>query len=266
MLENTTKSAELDTETGVPLYQQILVILRNQITSGDLVPGDKVMGEAELCDAFNVSRITAQRALNELANQGFVQRKQGQGTRVAPNAAASAAEPMQATLAGLFENVGHIGRTTTVRVLKSGYVPAPKNVAMRLDLAKGEPVLHALRVRDLSGQPMSLLNTWVPAHIGALIEGQDMSATPLLILLEEVGVEVASATQNLSATVADATTASALGISAGAPLIDVRRVVFDASGRSVEFIKILYLPELYSFQMSMRRVERNTGKAWQNSG
>ena len=112
---------------------------------------------------------------------------------------------------------------------------------------------------------MSLLNTWVPSHIGALIEGQDMSATPLLILLEEVGVQVASATQNLSATVADATTAGAVGVTAGAPLIDVRRVVFDTSGKPVEFIKILYRPELYTFQMSMRRVERESGKAWQNA-
>ena len=92
-----------------------------------------------------------------------------------------------------------------------------------------------------------------------------MSATPLLILLEEVGVQVASATQNLSATVADAITAGAVGVTAGAPLIDVRRVVFDTSGKPVEFIKILYRPELYSFEMSMRRVERESGKAWQNA-
>lgn len=260
-----TTSVKLNTQTGVPLYQQILVILRNQITSGDLVAGDKIMGETELCEAFNVSRITAQRALNELASQGFVERKQGQGTSVASNAVRAVAEPMRATLDGLFENVGHIGRTTTVRVLKSGYVPAPKNIAARLDVTKGDPVLHAVRVRDLSGQPMSLLNTWVPSHIGALIEGQDMSATPLLILLEEVGVQVASATQNLSATVADAITAGAVGVAAGAPLIDVRRVVFDTSGKPVEFIKILYRPELYSFEMSMRRVERESGKAWQNA-
>lgn len=266
MSEIKTVSAELDPKTGVPLYQQILVILRNQIRSGDLAPGDKVMGEADLCETFNVSRITARRALNELADSGLVNRKRGHGTRVAPDAIASDPEPMKATLDGLLENVGHIGRTTTVQVLGAGYRPADKKVATILQVQKGDPVLHALRVRSLAGQPMSLLKTWVPAAVGDKIEGLDMSSTPLLILLERAGIPVASATQTISATLADAMTASALGIPAGSPMIDVRRTVFDTSDRPVEYIKILYRPEMYSFQMSMQRVNKDAGKTWQNTG
>jgi len=251
----------LDPDTGVPLYQQILVILRTQITSGDLAPGDPVMGEAALCAAFNVSRITARRALNELANSGLVLRERGRGTTVAPQLPPN---PMRATLDGLLENVGHIGRTTTARVLQFGYVPAGAEVAEKLGLEQGARVLHALRVRDMGPQPMSLLHTWVPDDVGALIETEDMSATPLLLLLEAAGVPVASATQTISATLADAAAASVLGVPAGAPLIDVRRVVYDTADRPVEFIKILYRPEMYQFQMSMRRIAGEDGKTWQS--
>lgn len=249
----------LETSTGVPLYQQILVLLRNQIQSGDLVPGARVMGEAEVCATFNVSRITARRALNELARQGLVERSRGRGTIVAPR---RTPDPMRATFDGLMENIGHIGRTTSVRVLQTGMEPATQEVAAQLRLEPRTPVLHALRVRAIGDQGMSYLATWVPQDIAALIAGQDMSATPLLLLLEEAGVPVASATQTITATLADAAASVALGVPAGSPLIDVRRTICDLEDRPVEFIKILYRPELYQFHMSMRRVTGKDGRTW----
>lgn len=220
------------------------------------------MSEAEICASFAVSRITARRALDELAQGGLVVRERGRGTRVS---ARPQPDPMRATFDGLLENVGHIGRTTSVRILDSGYRAASAEVAEKLSLAPGAEVLHATRVRSLGEQAMSRLQTWVPADIGAIIETQDLSSTPLLLVLEQAGVPVASATQTVSATVADAAAASALSVPAGAPLIDVRRVVRDRSDRAVEFIKILYRPDLYQFQMSMSRVSGRDGNRWQSS-
>lgn len=259
MTQQTPPPPGLDTTTGVPLYQQIFVLLRTQIQSGDLAPGQHVMGEAEVCGAFGVSRITARRALNELALAGLVERTRGRGTMVT---ARRAPDPMRATFDGLMENVGHIGRTTSVRVLHRGLVPASVEVAAKLHLPAGAPVQHALRVREIGGQSLSYLATWVPQDIALLIEGQDMSATPLLLLLEAAGVPVAGATQTITATLADAVAAAALGVPAGSPLIDVRRTVTDSADRPVEFIKILYRPELYQFQMSMRRVTGKNGRKW----
>jgi len=258
-MQESSPPTNLETATGVPLYQQIFVLLRNQIESGDLPPGAAVMGEVELCRTFNVSRITARRALNELASQGLVERARGRGTRVAPR---SVPDPMRATFDGLLENVGHIGRTTSVRVLHTGMEPATREIAETLQIAPGTPVLHALRVRQMGEQRMSYLATWVPPDIASLIEGQDMSATPLLLLLEEAGVPVASATQTITAALADATVAAALGVLAGTPLIDVRRTVYDAQDRPVEVINILYRPELYQFRMAMRRVSVKDGRTW----
>lgn len=258
-MQDLPSTTSLETATGVPLYQQLFVLLRNQIESGDLAPGAPVMGEVELCRTFNVSRITARRALNELANQGFVERARGRGTRVAPR---RTPDPMHATFDGLMENVGHIGRITSVRVLHTGMEPAKRDIARLLRLAPGTPVLHSLRVRMLGEHNMSYLATWVPPDIATLIEGQDMSATPLLLLLEAAGVPVASATQTITATLADAAAAAALGVPAGAPLISVRRIVHDVEDRPVEVIKILYRPELYQFRMAMRRVTGKDGRTW----
>lgn len=259
LMTSNDKNLSLQSTTGVPLYHQIQVLLRSQIESGDLPPGSHVMGEAALCDRFGVSRITARRALNELAKEGLVERVRGKGTIVAEGAQP---DPLKTTFDGLIENVGHIGRTTTVRVLRSGMEPASNEVAEALQLAPGDPVMHALRVRDLGGVAMSYLETWIPERLATRIVGQDMSATPLLLLLEAAGVPVASASQTITAGLADAPVAMALGIPAGAPLIDVRRTVADDSDVPVEYIKILYRPEMYQFQMSMRRVGSDTHRSW----
>ncbi len=103
---------------------------------------------------------------------------------------------------------------------------------------------------------MSFLVTYVPADIGRSFGRADLNTTPLLQLLEKAGVDVASARQTISATIADAEVANALESPAGAPLIEVRRVVRDRNERPVEYIRVLYRPDLYRFEMSMRR---NTG-------
>ena len=73
----------LNSGTGVPLYRQLENILVGQIHNGSLVPGDSVPGEHELAQRFDVSSITARRALTELAIGGLVTRERGRGTKVA---------------------------------------------------------------------------------------------------------------------------------------------------------------------------------------
>lgn len=252
----------LDTASGLPLYRQIVVILTNRMNAGTLRPGDPVPGEAAVSAEFGVSRITARRALNELAAMGRVVRERGRGTRVLPFERPPAA--MTASLDGLLENVGHMGRTTTVKVLDFSYLPATAEVAEVLELQEGSTVQRAVRVRALGGVPMSYLVTVVPEDIGHRIEGKDLSQIPLLLLLEEAGVPVDAATQTISATIADAEVARALSVTAGSPLIEVNRLVRDTAGRPVEMIRVLYRPEMYRFEISMRRVTAEAGRTWQS--
>ena len=252
----------LDTSNGVPLYRQIVVILSNRINAGVLRPGDVISGETAVCSEFGVSRITAQRALNELAAMGRVKRERGKGTHVLPFE--RTVSPMVASIDGLLENVGHMGRATTVQVLECRYLSATPEVAEMLELQEGSRVQRAVRVRSLSGMAMSYLVTVVPEDIGRQIEGKDLSRTPLLLLIEEAGIPVAAATQTISATVADAEVARALLVPAGSPLIEVNRLVRDETDRPIEMIRVLYRPELYRFEVSMRRVTDNEGRTWES--
>ena len=216
-------------------------------------------GEQELAAEFNVSRITAKRALNELASAGLVVRERGRGTRVTHRPKAPA---VTSSIEGWLENISLMGIATQARVLDFGYVAASEDIAHALELDPGTDVQHAVRVRSLDGEPMSYLVTYVPADIGRQYDRDDLDTKPLLLLLELAGVKVASARQSISATLADSEVSSALSVHAGTPLIEVRRVVRDSAGRPVEYIRVLYRPDVYHFEMSMNRVREREGMRW----
>jgi GntR family transcriptional regulator len=254
-----SSALRVDSHTRVPLYHQIFVILRHRIYGGAIKRGDLVPGEQDLCAEFGVSRITAKRALNELADAGLVVRERGRGTRVVTRPPAPS---VTTSLEGWLENVSLMGLSTEARVLDFGYVPANEDIAAALEVEPGTEVQRAERVRILDGEPMSFLVTYVPADIGRAFDRQDLDTHPLLHLLERAGVDVASARQTISATLAEPYVAGALNIPAATALIDVRRIVRDAADRPVEYIRVVYRPDLYRYEMSMRRVEGKEGMRW----
>src|SRR3984957_967527 len=70
------------TGAGVPLHRQLFLVLHDEILRGAMAPGDTLPTEQALCDQFGVSRITVRRALADLAEQGYIERRQGVGSFV----------------------------------------------------------------------------------------------------------------------------------------------------------------------------------------
>ncbi|MBO0346336.1 GntR family transcriptional regulator [Roseibium sp. CAU 1637] len=253
------QSARLTSSGPVPLYHQIFLILRNRIYGGDLSEGHLVPSELDLSTEFGVSRITAKRALNELADAGLVIRERGRGTRVLKRPPSPA---VTSSIEGWLENVSLMGLATEASVLDFSYVPASDDIAHALEVNPGDEVQRAVRVRRLNGEPMSYLITYVPADIGRQYDHDELNRIPLLRLLERAGVAVDAAQQTITATLADGEIAAALETHPGNPLIEVRRVVRDRSERPVEYIRALYRPDLYHFELSMRRVTEDGDARW----
>jgi GntR family transcriptional regulator len=254
----------LDTSSKVPLYYQLVVLLRNHIYSGELRACARVPGEQELCAMFNVSRITAKRALNELAASGLVKRERGRGTHVVSQPQGPV---VNASIDGWLENVSLMGVKTVAQVLEFDYVTVDEDVRKMLRVERGTEIQRSVRVRYLNKDPMSYLVTFVPADIGRKFAVEDLNKYSLLQLLERAGVEVESVRQSISATVADSTIAPVLKIPEGSPLIEVRRVVLDVTARPVEYIHVVYRPDLYQVEMTMESVHDKSPRNWtsQNS-
>ncbi|MEK9971325.1 MAG: GntR family transcriptional regulator, partial [Ferrovibrio sp.] len=176
----------VDARIPTPLYHQIFLILRGQIVEGRLGPGAQVPGEEELARQFNVSRITARRALAELAAEGLVTRGRGRGTHV--TARDREPPPVHGGVEGLIENLMAMGLKTQVQLLDFSYEPAAPDVAAALRVTPGEEVQRSVRVRSLADGPFSYLTTYVPADIGRKFGRKELAREPLLGLLERSGV------------------------------------------------------------------------------
>lgn len=241
-------------KSPVPLYYRLYAILRERIASGVNPVGSVLPTEAEITETFNVSRITAKRALDELAAEGLVERTRGRGTTVTGRASALiTARPIMASIDGLLENLTAIGRETSIDVIEYGYLPPPDFVRGQLELRPGALVQHAVRVRSLDGEPLSQSTTFVPEHIGRAYNAKDMATTPLIDLLERTGIVVGSAEQSLSAAAADTLTAPRLKVGVGTPLLLMKRCVKDVGGKPVQYIEILYRPDRFEYRMSLTR-------------
>ena len=249
----------LDPSSPMPLYQQMVVQLQNRIASGEFAPRTFMPGEFDLSRSYGVSRITARRALDELAVVGLVKRERGRGTSVLDRAGSNV---MRTSIDGWLENIRLMQSTTDVRLLEFDYLKARPEVACALELPEGTEVQRSVRVRSFEGSPMSYLVCFLPGEIGRSFEADDLNSKAMMKLLEYAGHRVVAARQTISAALATPDTAEALGVYAGAPLLEVRRIALCSDERVVQYIRALYRPELYHIEIAMTRKVVPGGSLW----
>lgn len=249
--------AQVDPALPTPLYHQIYLVLRERIRRGELTAGSTLPGEQEIARAFNVSRITVKRALNELAGERLVTRHRGRGTIVAGDAVIPV---VRGSFHNLIESLRKMGLETELELLEVRTVRADDDVAARLALRPGAAVQRAVRLRKLKKEPFSHLVTYVPARIAARYTRAELASTPLLTLLERTGAVVTEAEQWISATGAEPPIAQALGVDTGSPLLKIERIMRDGKGAPVQFICAHYRPDRFQYHFKSRR--RGSGSRW----
>jgi len=216
--------------------------------------------EHELANLFGVSRITAKRALNEVAAEGLCIRRRGLGSRVTYNPAGGG--PLKSDTQGLLDIFSDLYLRTEGRVLEFSYAPAGKRIAEVLEIDESAEVQRSTRTRRLDGTPLSYLTTYVPADLGRHYDRGHLVHQAAVTMLEKTGVEVANAEQSITATLAEAIAAEALEIKQGAPLLRISRIVRDRDNRVVEYIVGLYRPDQFQYSMSLLRVDDGIRQFW----
>lgn len=250
----------------LPKYHQIYLVLREQLQEGHFAAG--LPGELALMRQFSVARVTVRRALELLQGEGLISREPGRGTRplIAPDTGQGgqdgSAHSNRAQLTGLLENLVSMGLRTSVKVLDVETVTASRAVAGALQIAVGDAVQKAVRVRSTREGPLSHITTYVPADIGRQFGRRELARKPILVLLEESGVKVGRAHQTISAKLADAVVARHLDVAVGSALLAVRRLIYDDQERPVQWLHGLYRPDRYEYEMQLSRVGSIDAKVW----
>lgn len=232
----------------MPLYHQIFLQLREEITSGERSFGSRLPTEHDLSLQFGVSRITARRALDELADNDFVERRRRIGTIVRYR---PPAKPFRGNIEQAVESLLTFGRRTQVHLLELTTISARAPIDEAMGMKEGTPLFRIERVRWLDQSPVGHFVTYIPTGLGVSIDEKTVITTPMLDLIAQAGIRIDGATQTISATLADAALAAALEVEIASPLLRVSRTVLTKGGRPVQHTLAHFRPDKYQIRLDL---------------
>jgi GntR family transcriptional regulator len=232
--------------TFSPLYQQIKALITQSLQSGEWKPGELIPSEVELAGRYKVSQGTVRKAIDELAAEHLVVRRQGKGTFVASHNEARAHFRFLKLMPD--EGVPHHPDHQYIEVKR---IRAAAEVARLLDLKSGDAVVYIKRLMSFDGAPTILEELWLPGQLfkGLTAERLAEYKGPMYGLFEsEFGTRMIRATEKIRAVAADAGAAEFLKVAEGTPLLCADRVSYTYGDKAVELRRGLYLTASHHYQ------------------
>jgi GntR family transcriptional regulator len=224
----------------VPRYFEIEQSLRERTAA--LQPHSPLPSEAQLCDEFGVSRMTARAAVQRLVQDGLVYRVPGRGTFVA----ASRANRSAGHILSFSDEMRRMGRVPSSRVIERRERRATDEEERRL--GAGEVVV-VRRVRLADGKPLALERAVFRADRVADVLDADLERESLFRTLVSAGLVPTSGSAALAAEAATAEDARLLRVRKGAPLLVERRLIHDQDGRPLEWTESRYVGSRYAIDV-----------------
>lgn len=215
---------------AAPLYLQIRETLLTRMADGTFRPGQPLPSEFALAKELAVSQGTVRKALDTLAAENLVLRRQGLGTFVPEQTTERALYQFFRLTGPKGESLIPVPISEEVRRLA-----APARIATRLGIAKGHEAIRIRRVRGLGARPATFEDIWVDPDILPVPCGGPHLPNALYTHYQRAhGVSIARAEDFIGAVAAPRAVATAMGMPEGTPLLLVRRDAFDLTGRLVE--------------------------------
>jgi GntR family transcriptional regulator len=253
----------VDRANPTPLYEQIKLILREQITGGELSPGVQLPTENELCRQYNVSRITIVKALTDLQHEGLIRRIQGKGSIVNPPPIKSAMN----TIMGFTENMR-----------RNGLVP--RSIVSYMDTVDGDLELlqtfqlpmnyygrftrfkREMYVNDI---PAVLFTITVREEIGAKLREYPLDNTSFYKLYQEIlGRRVIRNDTTLTPILATPEIIEFMNVKPGTPHFLFRGISFVEGDMPVELSVGIHHGDLFRFESTIYHVREEVANKGMN--
>ena len=210
MEQNPILNAKLSMDSDIPLYAQLVGIIKRNISTGALAVGDLLPSEAELCRWMNISRNTVRQAIGELEDEGLVVRKRGRGTFVADPAT----------------NRRGVRYSFTTEVSSLGKVPSSTLIDF-----------DVIVPNQAVGEPLILETSYYPQYIYPHLTRDMLQTHSFYSLLYHVGIVPFAADESYEAVVLDAEKAKLLGVNAGNCAFYHQRLTRTEDGRIYEYTR-----------------------------
>jgi GntR family transcriptional regulator len=239
-------TANAPSPTFSPLYQQIKGLITQSLESGEWKPGEIIPSEVELASRYKVSQGTVRKAIDELAAENLLVRRQGKGTFVATHNEDRAQFRFLRLLADDGAEHPHVSKLLECRRLR-----APAEIARQLELKPADSVVQIKRLLQFDGVTTVFDEIWLPGAVfrGLSFERLSEYKGPMYAMFEaEFGTRMIRASEKIRAVAADPAVAALLGVPDGFPLLSVDRVSYTYGDRPVEVRRGWYVTTGYYYQ------------------
>ena len=232
-----------------PLYQQIKSLILQSLQAGEWKPGEAIPSEMDLAARFRVSQGTVRKAIDELAAENLVVRRQGKGTFVATHSE----QHVQYRFLKLIPDSGDVGTEGPAQrtILECKRVRAAADVARALGLRSGDAVVQLRRVLSFGGVPTILEDVWLPGNAFKGLSAEQVAGYqgPTYALYEvEFGVRMVRAEEKIRAVGADAQQAALLKVQQHTPVLSVERVAYTYNDVPMELRRGLYRTDTHHYR------------------
>lgn len=232
-----------------PLYQQIKGLILKSLQGGEWKPGEAIPSEMDLAARYRVSQGTVRKAIDELAADNLLVRRQGKGTFVDTHVE----KHVQYRFLKLVPDDGDPSSEGPAdrQITECKRIRASADIAKLLSLRTGDPVWQVQRVLSFSGMPTILEDIWLPAapFKGLTAERLADYHGPMYALFEtEFGVRMLRAIEKIRAVPANLLHSSLLKIEQKTPLLCVERVAYTYNDMPMELRRGYYLTDTHHYR------------------
>lgn len=224
-----------------PLYLQIKHILKDRILHGVYPLESIIPSEPQLEKEFGVSKITVRGAIQELVQEGYLEKGSGKGTKVIRNKAASKLSKWKHFTEILVES----GHQIQKRWLRAEVVP--NEAGTKPHRLFGTRCLKLERVYDLDGAPYIYYQHYLSSELDEGLTLSDLNDQSLYELLEEQGLSLDKLQDEFGVAAASREIAEILGLPEGAALLKRSRYSRDEQGEVIEYSVGYYNTELQNY-------------------
>lgn len=213
----------LEKKSSIPLYEQIVEDIKQQIRQGQLGIDSKIMTEAELSMAYNVSRITVRKAIEILSEEGILVKKQGIGTFVATKKLTRDVS----SIMGFTENCELLGCEASSKLLCAELITMEESDAKRLELSDNRAV-RIVRIRFSDKEPVMIEENFFSPQYSFLLN-EDLRGS-LHKILSDHGIILRSCTKEISTCMANDDDKKYLNVEKDTALLFSDDLSFDNEG------------------------------------
>jgi GntR family transcriptional regulator len=241
----STAGGGISRELGLPLHQQVYLVLRDHILSNRYQRDQALPSEGQLAEAYGVSRITIRTALKALEKDQLILRRQGIGTFISDRIPDV---PMRVAMRDQRAHIEELASYTKIRLIEFGFGPAPPDVWGWFGSLSSTIFNKVIRVR-YAARPVLLLTAYTPEWLGKQFSRKEYERDAHYALLRRAGIRFETGEQVISATLADPATALHLNVDVGSPLVKMVFYDFDQANDPIRHLEVLAPPSEFEIHM-----------------